>query len=278
MKKNLTLILTFFTIPMTMQAYIILCDLGGTFVDVNKYTYAKDELGIFSLLAYGLTHSLGFNPQKRIFETLEAIGGGQDIITHETASNHIPKLYCDWMAGMYEDAQKKRIEILQAIDTLYKNKFFTSYLEYRIIYNAINAMFNPEKLVKHQYLIKDMVALLERIDLSKHKLVAVTNWDPHSYPLFLESEVGKVITRYIKPEDMIVSGYIKYNKPHDGFYQFIFDTYGHDNKAEYLFIDNDKTNIEAARKLGIPSIHFTGDAALIEQELINRNILAPKPV
>jgi|GEM_PF-4610397 FMN phosphatase YigB (HAD superfamily) len=262
----------------SLQAYIILCDLGGTFVDVDQITYAKDELGIGPLFAYGLTNFLNFNPQKRIFQTLEKIGGTQSVITHENRDNAVPKIYCDWMAGAYEDHQALREYILQEIDKLYQESFFSSYLEYCIVYNAINAMFCPEKLVQHQYLIKPMVALLERIDPAEHTLVAVTNWDPHSYPLFLESPVGQKIAQHIKKEHMIVSGYIKYNKPHEGFYQHIFDTYGHDNKQKYLFIDNDITNIKAAQELGIPSIHFTGDVSAIEQALIDRGIIYEKRV
>lgn len=252
--------------------YIILCDLGGTFVDVDKFSYAKDEVGIFNILANGFTNYLKFNPEKRIFETLEKIGGQQNMVTHE-AQVVLPKIYCDWMAGAHHDAIAVHDFILEEVDTLYKQNFFHSFFEYIVIRNAIDAMFSSEKLIKHQYLIEPMVTLLARINLSQHKLVAVTNWDQHSYPLFLASAVGQTICTYINPDDMIVSGYIKCNKPSPEFYRHIFERYG-EERSQYLFIDNDLTNIKAAQELGIHSIHYTGDPKLIEQALIERKIIS----
>ena len=100
--------------------------------------------------------------------------------------------------------------------------------------------------------------LLERIDLTQHTIVVVSNWDQHSYPLFLASDVGQKLCAYVKPENMIVSGYIGYNKPHPEFYQEIFKRYGNPDETEYLFIDNDLVNIKAAQNHNIPSIHYTG--------------------
>lgn len=261
----------------TLNAKIILCDLGGTFVDVNQRTYALQELGIGNILLHGLTNNLQFNPKQKMFAALEKIDPRTaeeqaEVIRHERSA--LPKIYCDWMAGKYTDAVATRTTILEHIDRLHREEnFFTSEYEYVVVRNAIKAMFTPEKLVKHQYAIEPMMQLLERIDLNEHTIVIVSNWDQHSYPLFLASEVGQRLCNYVKNENMIVSGYIGHNKPHSEFYQEIFKRYGNPGKTEYIFLDNEPVNIKAAKTHNIPSIHYTGDHKFIEQELIKLGII-----
>ncbi len=256
----------------SLQSVIVLCDLGGTFLDVNKMSYAKEELGLGLLVANGLTNGLQFNPQQRIFQTLEKIGGTQDAIRHEASQVPLPKLYCDWMSGAHTDALEIRTNILREVDQLYSAGFFSSWFEYHIIYRALKAMFSAEALVKHLRPIEPMIGLLERIDQKEHSLVAITNWDPHSFPLFLVSPVGQKISKLIAEKDMIVSGYIGQNKPYASFYEHVFAIYGHDMN-NYLYIDDNPDNINAARALGISSILYSGDARVVEQELIARGII-----
>lgn len=189
LNKRITKILLFFLLVSgnIMQSKTILCDLGGTFVDVNKRTYAIQELGIAYILLNGLTNHFKFNPQQKMFAALDKIDPRtqqelHEVITHNRSA--LPKIYCDWMAGKYTDALATRTMILDHIDKFYQEGFFVSYFEYTVVRNAIEAMFTPEKLVKHQYAIEPMVQLLERIDLSQHTIVVVSNWDQHSYKLF----------------------------------------------------------------------------------------------
>ncbi len=256
-----------------LNAYIILFDLGRTLVDVNKLAYAYYEIGLMDLVLNGLINGGNFNPQKRMFETLERLGGSQSDVMHEKGVL-LPKIYCDWMAGAFDDAHSTRQWILTQVDGLHMQGFFNSEVEYRVIYNAIQAMFSPEKLVKYQQAIWPMIALLERIDKKAHKVVAVTNWDQHSYPLFLASAVGQELQKHIHADDMIVSGYIKHNKPSRYFYQAIFEKYG-DNPAQYIFVDDNPCNILAAQECGITSFLFTGNEVSIEKEFKNRSILKP---
>jgi HAD superfamily hydrolase (TIGR01509 family) len=272
------IILLFAVVSMSIiQADFILLDIGGTVGDVYKPTYAIQELGIPNILLHGLTNNFQFNPQVKMFATLDKIDPRtaqeqHEAITHEKAA--LPKIYCDWMAGKYANAQETRAMILGKIDQYYQQEdFFNSYFEYIVVRNAIEAMFTPEKLVKHQYAIEPMLKLIERIDPTKHTIVIVSNWDQHSYPLFLESPTGQRLCKLVKAENMIVSGFIGYNKPHTEFYNEIFKRYGTPEVTKYLFIDNEPVNIKSAQALGIPSVHYTGDHTVVEQELISRGII-----
>ncbi|MBY0109620.1 MAG: HAD hydrolase-like protein [Candidatus Babeliaceae bacterium] len=256
-----------------MSYKILLCDLGGTFVDVNKRTYAIQELGIDTIILNGLTNYLNFNPQQKMFAALQKIdhGDSKESITHGTAK--LPKIYCDWMAGKHSNPTAARAFILEQIDELYHQHFFATSFEYKVIRNAIQAMFTPEKLIKHQYAIEPMMQLLERIDLQENTIVIVSNWDQHSYKLFLESKIGKRFCKLVKKEHMIVSGYIGFNKPQPEFYNQVFQKFGTPEQTEYFFIDNEPVNIEAAQRYNIPSLLYTGDHRAIEKAFINRKIL-----
>lgn len=259
-----------------MQPKILLCDLGGTFFDVNQRTYALEELGLSNIALSGLTNGFQFNPKKKMFATLDAIdprAEHEPAITHDAST--LPKIYCDWMAGKYPDAGATRAMILECIDRFFDERFFASYFEYQVVRNAIEAMFTPEKLVKHQHAIEPMMQLLERVDRNEHTLVVVSNWDPHSYPLFLASHVGKRLGKLVKPENMIISGFIGHNKPHPEFYQEIFKKFGNPDNTAYLFIDNEPANIKAACEHGLPSLHYTGEHNAIEREWIRQGIIKP---
>ena len=257
-----------------MEAKIVLCDLGGTVVDVNHIAYVTQELGISNIILSGFTNGLTFNPKDKMFAALTKIDPTPVTVTH--GSTPLPKIYADWMAGLYQDAEQTRTMILDKIDQFQREGFFASTYEYRVVRNAIEPMFTPEKLVKHQRGIEPMLQLLERIDRNKHTIVIVSNWDPHSYRLFLESDLGKRLLRLASHDHMIVSGYIGSNKPHTEFYQEVFKRYGDPKDTEYVFIDNELVNIKAARDHGILSLHYLGDHAQMEQSLIDQGILMPQ--
>lgn len=260
----------------TIKSDIILCDLGGTFVDTNKASYTRQELGIFTVLAHGLTNGLKFNPQQKMFATLDKIDPTPQAETTTHGNVRLPKIHKDWMAGKYEDPIATHNMILDKIDQFYQEDYYNSYFEYKVVRGAINAMFDPVKLASHQYALENMMALLERIDATQHTLAIVSNWDQHSFPEFLANNAaGQRIAKLFKPENMIISGYIKAVKPNTEFYQEIFKKYGDDNKEKYLFIDNEPVIIEAAKQHGIPAVHYAGDHKAVEAELLRRGIIKP---
>lgn len=259
MKKIIIATLITITYALNAEKQILLCDLGGTIEDTSWVSYTLKELGIPTLFAYGLTNKLNFSPKEKMFATLKEIGGAQESVTHDGTT--LPKMHCDYMAGKYETAQEVHDIAMDGVDKLYAKNYFNSYFEYKVVRNAISAMFSPEHFVRHQYLIQPMIELLEQIDPEKCTLVIVSNWDQHSFKLFLETtEPGKKIAALFRPEDRIISGEIKANKPSQEFYDEIFRRYGsHDKERRYLFLDNELTNITVGKQNGLPSHHFTGD-------------------
>lgn len=120
----------------------------------------------------------------------------------------------------------------------------------------INAFFDrwPEMLGGP---IEDTVAILEQIHQAKeHRLLALTNWSHETWPVAWERY------HFLKHfEDILVSGKEKLKKPDPKIYQLLLARNNVDPRRA-LFIDDSQRNVKAAKKEGIPSIHFTNPTAL----------------
>ena len=115
--------------------------------------------------------------------------------------------------------------------------------------------------------IEGTVNILKQcIDQPNLKVVALTNWSAETFPIALEK--FEFLHWF---EGIVVSGEEKTRKPFPEIYQTTLSRF--ELKAEeYLFIDDNMRNVEAAIALGIPSIQFTSPEAL-EKELKKRAIL-----
>ncbi|RYE55512.1 MAG: HAD family phosphatase, partial [Sphingobacteriales bacterium] len=103
-------------------------------------------------------------------------------------------------------------------------------------------------------------------DSGKYKLYALTNWHQGLFDIAL--------TRYGFLhwfDGRVVSGEEKTRKPFPEFYHRLLDRY-EVKPEEAIFIDDNLRNVNAAKELGIHSIHFTS-AAELEKELQKLEIL-----
>jgi 2-haloacid dehalogenase len=117
--------------------------------------------------------------------------------------------------------------------------------------------------------VADSVKLQQRILRDdRFRVFALTNWSHQTFP----------IARRLYPfladfEDILVSGEEKLAKPDPQIYEVALARF--QAKPEHsLFIDDSLKNIEAARALGIQSLHFQ-DPDQLEQALRERNLLIP---
>ena len=99
--------------------------------------------------------------------------------------------------------------------------------------------------------ISDTVEILRELKASGEKLYALTNWSGETFPIALR--------RYDFLhwfEGTVVSGVEKLAKPDPAIFNLLLNRY--ELQAERcLFIDDSKTNIEAATKIGFDTHHFT---------------------
>jgi 2-haloacid dehalogenase len=93
----------------------------------------------------------------------------------------------------------------------------------------------------------------------KHRLYALTNWSEQTFPWALDN--FEFLHWF---EGIVVSGIEKTRKPFPEMYEIILNRYKIDPKSA-LFIDDSLKNIEAARKIGLHTIHFQSPAQLNEE-------------
>ena len=115
--------------------------------------------------------------------------------------------------------------------------------------------------------IEDTVTILKQlIDSDQYKVVALTNWSHETFPVAL-----KKFDFLHWFEGIIVSGEEKTRKPFDDIYELTLNRFNLEAESS-LFIDDNLRNIEAARAMGINSIHFKSPT-LLKEELENYHII-----
>lgn len=115
--------------------------------------------------------------------------------------------------------------------------------------------------------VEGTVELFRKLkEQGKYKIYALTNWSAELFP------VAQKRFDFLNWFDgIVVSGTERSRKPFPDFYQLLLDRY--DVKAdEALFIDDNLRNAEAARKIGIETIHFISPGQLL-RELKDKEIL-----
>lgn len=109
--------------------------------------------------------------------------------------------------------------------------------------------------------IDGTVNIFKRLkDSGKYKIYALSNWSAETYPIAVNR--FEFLNWF---DGVVVSGAEKLRKPFPEFYQLLLDRYNL-KAEEALFIDDNLRNVEAARDLGIESIHFQSPEQL-EKEL-----------
>lgn len=108
--------------------------------------------------------------------------------------------------------------------------------------------------------IMDTLSILASIkDSKKYRLYALTNWSSETFPI---AQKRYDFLNWF--EGILVSGTEKMRKPAPEFYQLLLDRFQIISSTA-LFIDDNLRNVEAARKMGITTIHFQSPTQLLEE-------------
>jgi 2-haloacid dehalogenase len=115
--------------------------------------------------------------------------------------------------------------------------------------------------------IKGSVTLLKQLVADpRYRVIALTNWSAETFPIALEQ--FDFLHWF---EGIVVSGAEKIRKPNPEIYTRTLERYK--LSAEHcFFIDDNKSNIEAAAALGIQTHHFH-DSEGLENDLRERKLL-----
>ncbi len=263
----------------TTDPYLIIWDLGDTLIYVTIPGMVA-QIGIADCVLYQLFHAKDRNHlQNRIFDVLEAYGGIQEGPLHDrsyhTASHRqLPKVMCDWLAGIILEPKKLVKKIHRKMKELSAQNFFKNELEYRIIKNAVAAIFNPDVLIKNTRVLKEALEIVKEIALSGlHRQTILSNWDGVSYDQFKASPAGQELSRYFNMDDITISGMLNIIKPQQVIFEECLKRFGV-TPEKCIFIDDQKENIDAARSYGLIALQIKNhDFKQLRKDLASWGIL-----
>lgn len=114
--------------------------------------------------------------------------------------------------------------------------------------------------------IPETVKLLHKLKAAGYSLYGLTNWNVEKFSL-----VRHKYAFFDLFDDILVSGEVKIAKPDPAIFQLLLQKIDR-LPQECLLIDNSVKNVDAARKMGFPAIHFTSPTQL-ELELHQLGVL-----
>lgn len=115
--------------------------------------------------------------------------------------------------------------------------------------------------------IEDTVQILKELkETGKYRIYALTNWSAETFPIAVE-----MYPFFSWFDGIVVSGSEKTRKPFPEFYKLLLQRYNV-KASEAVFIDDNKRNVDAAKKVGIDAIAFS-NAEQLRDELKARKIL-----
>ncbi len=255
----------------------VVCDLGGVLFDTSR-SGMSGELGYGDFILYTLSFKNPANIQKIAFSILDQICGaqvpeeGSDFASADGRA--MPGIMCKWMCGALSG--KEIIELVnREIDSGNYNRLFSNSVEKRLVKKIVGAIFDPKIMAKHTHPIKQGLEILEacaqRDDLS---LMVLSNYGADAFEELYNKEEAQKVFRYFAPEKIVVSGFISTMKPYHSIYEYIKKQY-HLDPAACLIIDDQKENIDAAKKEGFETIWVKkGNFAAVRKRLVKLHVLA----
>lgn len=279
MVKYITIFFTLVCVGL-VEAKVVVWDLGDTLVYVNIWGMVT-EIGLVDCGFYHIFYTKKKDQlQNKIFDVLELLSGKQRGPKHEksyhTAHRPLPQVMCDWLAGKILHPKKLIRELEFKIDALYNQtpEYFKNQLEYRLVKKAIKAMFNPKILVKNTHILKEAIEIVQEIaQKGVHQQTILSNWDGVSYDDFKVSEAGQELSRYFNMDKIIISGSLNLLKPQQNIFDYCLECCGVP-AHECVFIDDQKENIDAARRLGFTCIQIKHyDFKQLRKDLQTQGIL-----
>ncbi len=114
--------------------------------------------------------------------------------------------------------------------------------------------------------IPETVQILAELRARGQRLFALTNWSAETFPV---AQARFAFLQWF--EDIVVSGDVKLVKPDPRIYRLALER-NRLRAGSTLFVDDALHNVQAARALGLPAIHFQSPQGLRE-ELVRRGLL-----
>lgn len=237
----------------------VIFDMGEVLVTTSTKSKALlflpksiSEISIFYTL-------LSYNIQVELFKALNEVPAQTSpSIKMYNKNKQMAQIMVDWMVipnSSHKICQQAIKQIAQSNRSDQMKK---------VLIKVVQFMFDPEKFIESQIIIKPMQELAEKLKENGYKLYILSNWANDSFPL-LKRRYPKLFQLF---DGIMISGEEALGKPHSDFYQRLLMKY-HLAAEECIFIDDEPHNIEAAKALGVTSItHDSNKSVLLQLKKI----------
>ncbi len=224
----------------------IIFDLDGVLCKTNDLQ-AFYEIGVPILTQYIAKY--GKPSTKKIFQALEHTPAVTKLDAYNDGMR-IPQIMVDWQCN----AQELR-DIQDEMVTHILNSKELSIIEKNMLVSTVFMMTTPHKFVATRQAIPEGILLARTLKKLGYKLYILSNWDPTSFPLFVEQF----------PEIFIYEGQDLFNgimtsgktgmiKPNQDIFEACLRRFKI-VRSQAIFIDDTIENVQAAQNIGIDSIH-----------------------
>ncbi|MBV8660542.1 MAG: HAD-IA family hydrolase [Candidatus Dependentiae bacterium] len=240
---------------------IIIFDLDGVLCTTNQLR-ACQEIGIETIRQYFFEH-FKFPSSQLLFETLEQAPAVTTYDAYNEKGLRMPQIMIDWQVGAQDlrDIQDTMITHISSLDRTITEK--------NLHIQTILMMTTPTKFITTRQVIPDGIQLARALKKLNYKLYILSNWDPTSFPLFVEkfpdffTFEGKNLF-----DGIMISGQERVPKPNKEIFTACLHKFNI-QKSQAIFIDDTIENIVEAEKMGIESIHCKNrNIADVKKQLI----------
>jgi FMN phosphatase YigB (HAD superfamily) len=262
----------------TASGKYIMWDMGHVLVEPNKLAMAFGHIGVFNVIGYSedevRTMIYDIQNTARLFKP-------ENTTIVDDRGHPLCLMHCQYLAGMYSSKQLWS-ELQASINLLEEVGYFRGKRQRRLAEKILQIIYNPEVCARYMVPNKKGVSLLKKCAEKTadgkpcHEMMILSNWDKESFPLLQANPRNNKIFKHFVPQNIIISGafgHMEGNKPFHWLYNYVIAS-KQAQPSDFVFIDDQIANVEAARACGIYAIHLkNGDYKAVEAELKQIGVL-----
>lgn len=187
----------------------------------------------------------------------------------DNSGNILPALMCNWFDGSKSSADL--LSVAQEASGRYGN--FIDRLHKDLMNKILAWMFRPDLFAECMKPAGEIVRLLAKCaegdspEAKSNKLYILSNMDADTFAALYKNKQNKSVFRYFEPDNIFISAQMGDYKPRQSIYREFLKR--NNLKAEEcILIDNQRENLDGARKCGMKTIYVNnGNYRSVRREL-----------